>query len=112
MFASVLTKEDVVLVVSHSGQTVDLMDAVRVAKESGAIIISITNNFHAELSHLSDYPLYAPASPEPLLGKNGIARLVKLALIDSLYVTIASKIPDLVEANLSKTTKSVARLHR
>ncbi|WED20867.1 SIS domain-containing protein [Vibrio sp. JC009] len=112
MSASVLTEEDVVLVVSHSGQTVDLMDAVRVAKQSGATIISITNNFHAELSQLSDYPLYAPASPEPLLGKNGIARLVKLAMIDSLYVTIASKIPERVEDSLSKTTKSVATLHR
>ncbi|MEF1307985.1 SIS domain-containing protein, partial [Vibrio owensii] len=63
MSASVLSEKDGVLVVSHSGQTVDLMDAVRLAKQSGATIISITNNFHAELSQLSDYPLYAPASP-------------------------------------------------
>lgn len=112
MSASVLSEKDVVLVVSHSGQTVDLMDAVRLAKQSGATIISITNNFHAELSQLSDYPLYAPASPEPLLGKNGIARLVKLAMIDSLYATLASKIPDQAEENLEKTTKAVAILHR
>ncbi len=112
MSASVLTEKDVVLVVSHSGQTVDLMDAVRMAKQSGATIISITNNYHAELSDLSDYPLYAPASPEPILGKNGIARLVKLAMIDSLYATMASKIPNVVEDNLEKTTKAVALLHR
>ncbi|WP_228481365.1 SIS domain-containing protein [Vibrio fluminensis] len=112
MSASVLTDKDVVLVVSHSGQTVDLMDAVRLAKQSGAKVISITNNYHAELSQLSNYPLYAPASPEPLLGKNGIARLVKLAMIDSLYATIASKIPQVVEDNLEKTTKAVALLHR
>ncbi|MDV5168317.1 SIS domain-containing protein [Photobacterium rosenbergii] len=112
MSASVLSSNDVVLVVSHSGQTVDLMDAVRLAKQSGAKIISITNNYHAELSQLSDYPLYAPASPEPLLGKNGTARLVKLAMIDSLYATIAGKIPDLVDENLEKTTKAVALLHR
>lgn len=112
MSASILTSEDVVLVVSHSGQTVDLMDAVRLAKQSGATIISITNNYHAELSQLSDFPLYAPASPEPLLGKNGTARLVKLAMIDSLYATIAGKIPQLVEENLDKTTKAVALLHR
>ena len=112
MSASVLSSNDVVLVVSHSGQTVDLMDAVRLAKQSGAKIISITNNYHAELSQLSDYPLYAPASPEPLLGKNGTARLVKLAMIDSLYATIAGKIPELVDENLDKTTKAVALLHR
>ncbi|UMM04830.1 SIS domain-containing protein [Vibrio campbellii] len=112
MSASVLNEQDVVLVVSHSGQTVDLMDAVRMAKQSGATIISITNNYHAELSQLSNYPLYAPASPEPLLGKNGTARLVKLAMIDSLYATIASKMPQLAEENLDKTTKAVALLHR
>ncbi|MCG7588759.1 SIS domain-containing protein [Photobacterium sp. OFAV2-7] len=112
MSASVLTPEDVVLVVSHSGQTVDLMDAVRAAKQTGATIISITNNYHAELSQLSNYPLYAPASPEPLLGKNGTARLVKLAMIDSLYATIAGKIPETVAENLEKTTKAVDILHR
>lgn len=112
MSASVLGEQDVVLVVSHSGQTVDLMDAVRMAKQSGATIISITNNYHAELSQLSNYPLYAPASQEPLLGKNGTARLVKLAMIDSLYATVASKIPDVVEDNLAKTAKAVALLRR
>ncbi|GAL24562.1 transcriptional regulator RpiR family [Vibrio variabilis] len=35
MSASVLNEQDVVLVVSHSGQTVDLMDAVRMAKQAG-----------------------------------------------------------------------------
>jgi DNA-binding MurR/RpiR family transcriptional regulator len=112
MSASVLNEQDVVLVVSHSGQTVDLMDAVRMAKQAGATIIAITNNYHAELAQLSNYPLYAPASPEPLLGKNGTARLVKLALIYSLYATIASKIPKVAEENLDKTTKAVALLHR
>ncbi|GAM56662.1 transcriptional regulator [Vibrio ishigakensis] len=112
MSASVLDEQDVVLVVSHSGQTVDLMDAVRVAKQSGATIVSITNNYHAELSQLSDCPLFAPASPEPLLGKNGIARLVKLAIIDSLYAVVASKIPERVKDNLDKTTNAVSLLHR
>lgn len=112
MSASVLTPEDVVLVVSHSGKTVDLMDAVRLAKKSGATIISVTNNYHAELSKLSTYPLYAPASAEPLLGKNGTARLVKLALIDSLYAILANKVPDMVEKNLDKTTDAVSELHR
>lgn len=112
MSASIMTDQDVVLVVSHSGQTVDLMDAVRQAKQSGATVISITNNYHAELSSLSDIPLYAPASPEPVLGKNGTARLVKLAMIDSLYATMASKMPSLAEESLSKTIRAVERLHR
>ena len=107
MSASLLTDHDVVLVVSHSGQTSDLMDAVRVAKQSGAKIISITNNYNAELSQLSDIPIYAPSSPEPVMGKNGTARLVKLAIIDCLYATIASKMPELAEENLNKTHKSL-----
>lgn len=107
MSASLLTENDVVLVVSHSGQTADLMDSVRLAKQAGAKIISITNNYNAELSQLSDIPLYAPSSPEPVMGKNGTARLVKLAMIDCLYATIVNKMPEVAENNLNTTHKAL-----
>ena len=112
MIASQLTPEDIVLVVSHSGQTRDLMDAVKAAKNSGAQIITITNNYNSELSRLSNFTIYAPASPEPILGRNGTARLAKLALVDCLYATIANKLSRQAEDALKKTMEIVGHLHQ
>ncbi|GAM78764.1 hypothetical protein JCM19241_2170 [Vibrio ishigakensis] len=37
---------------------------------------------------------------------------MKLAIIDSLYAVVASKIPERVKDNLDKTTNAVSLLHR
>lgn len=111
MSASQMSEQDVVLVISHSGQTVDLLDAVEQARSAGAKIITITNNYSAALSQMSDISIFAPASVEPILGAGGAARLVKLAIIDCLFVTIANSQPDLTEANIEKTIQATLKLH-
>ncbi|HDR1574146.1 TPA: SIS domain-containing protein, partial [Pasteurella multocida] len=44
MSASLLSEQDVVLVVSHSGKTADLLKVVKEARENGAKIICITHS--------------------------------------------------------------------
>ncbi len=111
MSASQMSSEDVVLVISHSGQTVDLLDAVEEARNAGAKIITITNNYSAALAEMSDISIFAPASVEPILGAGGSARLVKLAIIDCLFVTIANSQPDVTETNIEKTMQATRKLH-
>lgn len=111
MAASLMTPDDVVLAISHSGQTIDLLDAVLEIKKTGASIITITNNYHSKLTRLSDCSIFSPASPEPIIGKNGTARLVKLALVDCLYATIANLSPSKTKETIGKTMNATARLH-
>lgn len=111
MSASLMTQEDAVMVISHSGQTVDLLDAAREVKKSGAKLITVTNNYTAELTQISDIAIFAPASPEPILGKNGTARLIKLALIDCLYATIVNMSSEYAVKSINKTMKATERLH-
>ncbi|RJX75774.1 SIS domain-containing protein [Vibrio sinensis] len=111
MAASLMGPEDVVLVISHSGQTIDLNDAVKEVKVCGAQVITVTNNYNAELTKMSDCAIFAPASPEPILGKNGTARLVKIALIDCLYATIANLTPEQTKSSINKTLCATSRLH-
>ena len=112
MSASLMSESDVVLVISHSGETIDLLDATTEVKTSGAKIIAITNNFNSLLSNISDCTIFAPASPEPILGKNGTARLVKLALIDCLYATIANMTEEYAMQSIIKTSSATKRLHK
>ncbi len=112
MAASLMTDKDVVMVISHSGQTVDLLDAAKEVKKSGAKLITITNNYNAELTNISDFAVFSPASPEPILGKNGTARLIKLALIDCLYATIVNMTGEASTNSMKKTLSATDRLHR
>jgi len=59
-----LNKDTLVIAVSQSGETIDTIDAVRVAREKGCKIISIVNVMGSSLTRHSDDSLMMNAGPE------------------------------------------------
>lgn len=55
---------DVILAVTQSGETADTLKAVRVAKESGAKISSLTNTVGSSVTRMSDLACLIRAGPE------------------------------------------------
>jgi len=106
MSASLLTPDDVILVVSHSGKTTDLLKVVNEAKKKGAKIICITHSDISPIAMLSDFVICTPAPDTPLLGKNASARILQLILVDAFFVAVAQQNLTLSEINLEKTFES------
>ena len=104
MSASMLTEEDVVVVVSHSGKTSDLLEAVSVARKNGAKIICITHSYTSPIAELSDFIICTPAPDTPLLGKNASARILQLILVDTFFVSVALQNMAFSQVNLEKTS--------
>ena len=63
-FKDFLTNESLVIAVSQSGETADVLSAVRAAKERGSKIISIVNVMGSSLTRESDKALMMQAGPE------------------------------------------------
>lgn len=103
MSASLLSEQDVVLVVSHSGKTSDLLRATKIAKENGAKIICITHSNISPIAELADFVICTPAPDSPLLGKNASARILQLILVDAFFVSVAKQDIVFSEQNLEKT---------
>jgi glucosamine--fructose-6-phosphate aminotransferase (isomerizing) len=57
-FDDAVDRETVVLAVSQSGETADVIDGVKRAKDKGAKIISILNRHNSILGDLSDHTIY------------------------------------------------------
>lgn len=106
MSASLLTEDDVILVVSHSGKTTDLLKVVHEAKKKGVKIICITHSYISPIAELSDFVICTPAPDTPLLGKNASARILQLILVDAFFVSVAQQNIGLSEINLEKTFTS------
>lgn len=66
MAASLMTEQDVVLFVSYSGATRDLMETLRTAKANGAKIILITHYEDSPGAKLADVVLLCGAQESPL----------------------------------------------
>ena len=60
----IIEKGETVIAVSQSGETADTIAAVKLAKENGAKIITITNVNQSSITTFSDIVLYTKAGPE------------------------------------------------
>ncbi len=57
-------KQDVLLVISQSGETADTLAALRLAKEKGAKVVGIINVVDSTIAREADHVIYTRAGPE------------------------------------------------
>lgn len=83
--ASHLTKNDVVIGISHSGSSKDIVDALKIAKNCQATTICITNIGKSPITKISDIILCTDSDETKynILALN--SRIAQLTIIDSLY---------------------------
>jgi RpiR family transcriptional regulator, carbohydrate utilization regulator len=106
MSASVLTEEDVVIGISHTGSNMEVLHALKLAKDVGAKIICITNISKSPITKISDIVLQT-ASKETLFRTDAISsRIAQLTIIDILVAAVANQQYELYFNNLQRTRKS------
>ncbi len=88
IIASHLDRKTVVVAISHSGSSRDIVDAVQLSKMSGATVISITNVGVSPLTENSDICLFTKSEETKysLLAMN--SRIAQLAIFDAIYTYI------------------------
>lgn len=60
----VITKDDVLIAISQSGETADTMAAINLAKENGAFVFGVCNVVGSSISRITDSGAYTHAGPE------------------------------------------------
>ncbi len=91
--ASMLEKEDLVIAISSSGQTKEIVDTVKIARRQGVPVIALTAHPDSALSKLADITLIAAQSGNSL-GENGTEILLAdMLLMDSIctYLSLKTK---------------------
>ncbi len=63
-FGSLVKKGDLIITVSQSGETADVLEAVKSAQKSGAKVLALVNVMGSSLMRLADYSLLTKAGPE------------------------------------------------
>ena len=88
ILASHLREGDVVLAISHSGSSIDIVNALAYAHKNGATTISITNRGRSPIVKYSDYVLHTNADETKYTILAMSSRIAQLAIIDTLYTHI------------------------
>lgn len=103
-----ITKKSLIIPVSQSGETIDIVEPVRSAKKRGAKVISIVNVPTSTLSRISDYHLLLHAGVEKaVVGTKSFTSMVGLLLLVS-YTTVGKTSEG--EKLLSDTSSDVKKI--
>jgi len=103
--ASKLDSNCTVIGISHTGRTKDTIEALRIAKEKGANVISITSFMNSPITDVSDINLITSTAETKIIKEAVSSRIAQIALLDSIYTCIALKKYDTTLENLENITE-------
>jgi DNA-binding MurR/RpiR family transcriptional regulator len=102
------TKEDVVLGISFSGETVEVAKILQLAKKNNATTISLTKYGKSLVTEKADLKLYTSATREPTFRSGATSsRIAQLHVIDILFMSVASLQYDDTVEHLNATREAV-----
>ena len=105
--ASHLTSNDVAIGISHSGSSKDIVEALKIAKESGATTVAITNSGKSPIQKYSDFTLFT-ASDETkhnILALN--SRIAQLSIVNAIYFYLVYNKSDKALESIKETEHSL-----
>ena len=88
--AAALTKEDVMIGISYSGQSKDTVDVMKTAKKAGAQTICITNFKESKISKWSDVVLCS-SQEQWMYGDSIFSRTTQMVLNDMIYMGLIAQ---------------------
>ncbi|MBM4330422.1 MAG: MurR/RpiR family transcriptional regulator [Deltaproteobacteria bacterium] len=105
--ASLLRKQDVALGISHSGSSKDVVEALRIARQSGATTICLTHHTKSPITKVADIKLFTAARETALRSDAMTSRIAQLAILDVLYVSVALKRYDASLKSIERTKEAL-----
>lgn len=86
--ASLRGADDVAIAFSHGGETLEVVRALEVARDAGALAVAITSVADSTLALAADVVLLTHAQESPFRMAAMSSRIAQLALVDILFVRV------------------------
>ncbi|MGI9093628.1 MAG: MurR/RpiR family transcriptional regulator [Mycobacteriales bacterium] len=89
--AALLTRHDVAIGISHTGETIDTASALSQAKERGAVTVAVTNYPRSSIARLAQHVLTTATRETTFRSGAMTSRIAALTLVDCLFVAVAQR---------------------
>lgn len=105
-------KDDLAIVVSYSGETLEVIECMKALREQGTPIIAITRHMSSPVVALSDYRLYTTDNGVSFCGGAMSSHVSQLNIIDILFTAYANSEYEYCLGQLSRTLITPAAAHK
>jgi len=110
--AVTLTENDVAVAFSHSGETIQVIECIKAAKENGAKTIGITRYGANTIGHLVDVHIETLSTESDIRSAATSSRIVQLNIVDILYIAVAGHSYNESLAYLNKSRNALSKSYR
>ena len=104
---ALLHENDVVVVISHSGESFEIIKAVELAKRNGTKLIIITSNRDTILKEYADACIFYETRESILETGSITTKLTQIFIIDLIYTQVVKDTMDLASAFKQRTTEAI-----
>ena len=104
---ALLTEKDVLFAISHSGNTIDIVDAAQLANENGVTTISLSNFGISPLSRVTDVQLFTATKDTKFRIVGLSSRIAQMTVVDVLYSVMATRLSDKAKTNIQKLDEAL-----
>lgn len=105
----IVSKNDLVIVISQSGETADTLEALKVAKSRGARVLSIVNVVGSAIANASDDAIYTWAGPEIAVATTK-AYSTQLSVVYLLALYMAESLSTITSGQYAKYIRELENL--
>lgn len=91
MLSSMVKEDDVIFAFSNSGSNKELIESIKIGRDNGAKVITVTSNAKSPIAKVSDVILVSYGKESMFRSEAMESRITSLILIDCLYVGVALK---------------------
>lgn len=109
MIASELREGDVLLAISQSGSTLEIVDIADVARKGGATVIAITGYARSPLARFAHHVLLTPTRESPFESGALRSKIAQLYVLELLFTAVFHRMEDKGKKFIEKTADSVAK---
>jgi len=102
------TDNTMVLAITHSGESRDILEAVELAQETHAHIVALTSYRHSSVTKVADYVLLSSSNETKFRSDAMTSRILQLVTIDILYVSLVLKLGRSAIKEVNKSRLAVA----
>lgn len=106
--SATLSAGDIIIAITLSGSTIDLLDSIKIAKSKGCYVIAMTSYIKSPITKYADVVLLTSGRENPLDGGSLSAKISQLYVIDLLCMGVALKNMTRAEKMKKMTAEAVS----
>jgi DNA-binding MurR/RpiR family transcriptional regulator len=104
---AMLNRGDVLVAISHSGMTLDIVEVISEFKKRGVTVVLITNTLRSSATAVSDLVLFTSARETTFRSGATASRIAQLTVVDCLCVALAQRNWKVTKKSLDQSRQAV-----